>query len=157
MKTCLKDVAVSGITLLYQERLQKRAFDKITLIMDLPRDHKISYLRRILEKDDHFTFQVITETCISIAVILAYAHMGFDGVVNVYPLTCMPGMATSAVIRPVMNDKGLPYLDTAYDGTLQPGREALIRTFVYQAEQHSRQKGRFPGSEIIDTYVPDPV
>jgi hypothetical protein len=49
-------------------------------------------------------------------------------------------MATSAIIKPVMNERGIPYLDTPYDGTLQPGRDAAIRTFVYQAEQHFRRK-----------------
>jgi predicted nucleotide-binding protein (sugar kinase/HSP70/actin superfamily) len=95
-----------------------------------------------------------TETCISVAAILEYARMGFNGVVNVYPLSCMPGMATSAVVRPVMNESRIPYLDTPYDGTSQPGREAAIRTFAYQAEQHFRQKGRVGESVKNGNCVP---
>lgn len=136
----LQKILAFGATLMYQESLQKKAFNKITPILNISPDHKMSHLRRVAEKDDTFTFQVGTETCISIAAILEYVKMGFDGVVNVYPLTCMPGMATSAIIKPLMNDRGIPYIDTPYDGTLQPGREAATRTFVYQAEQHFRRK-----------------
>jgi predicted nucleotide-binding protein (sugar kinase/HSP70/actin superfamily) len=71
-----------------------------------------------------------------------YVHEGYNGVVNVYPFTCMPGTATSAIVRPIMNRKKVPYLDTPYDDTFQPGREAAIRTFMYQAKQHYERNGR---------------
>jgi predicted nucleotide-binding protein (sugar kinase/HSP70/actin superfamily) len=138
----LKNIAGFGGTLLYQQFRQKQAYRRVGTLIDLAKDHKISHLRDILEKDDSFSFQVITETCISIAAILEYARMGCNGVVNVYPFTCMPGMTTSAIAKPIMIRQGVPYLDTPYDGTTQPGSEATVRTFVYQAEQHLRQKGR---------------
>ena len=140
----LKNIAGFGATLLYQQFRQNQAYRRVAPFIDLAQDHKISHLRDILEKDDSFSFQVITETSISIAAILEYARMGCNGVVNVYPFTCMPGMTTSAIAKPIMNKQGVPYLDTPCDGTTQPGREAAVRTFVYQAEQHFRQKGRVP-------------
>jgi predicted nucleotide-binding protein (sugar kinase/HSP70/actin superfamily) len=142
MNNNIKDIANFGVNLLYQEYMQKQAYRRAVPFIDLAQDHKISHLRHILEKDDSFSFQVTTETCISIAAILEYARMGFNGVVNVYPFTCMPGMTTSAIVKPLMNQQGVPYLDTSYDGTWLPGREAAIRTFLYQAEQHLRQRGR---------------
>ena len=69
-----------------------------------------------------------------------------DGVVNAYPFACMPGMTTSAIVKPIMNERGIPYLDTPYDGTFQSGKDAAVRTFVHQAEQHFRQNGR--GAEV---------
>jgi predicted nucleotide-binding protein (sugar kinase/HSP70/actin superfamily) len=153
LPVCLKDIAGFGSTLLYQEFIQKNAYKKATKIIDLAQDHKISHLRSVLEKDDLYSFQLTTETCISLAAILEYARIGFNGVVNVYPLTCMPGMATSAIIRPVIKENRIPYLDTPYDGTFQPGMEAAVRTFVYQAEQDFHQRGR--GLESIKSgYYP---
>jgi predicted nucleotide-binding protein (sugar kinase/HSP70/actin superfamily) len=150
----LKNIAGFGGNLLYQEFRQKKAYDSIAPFIDLPRDHKISHLKHAVEKEDLYSFQLVTETCISVGAILEYARMGFNGVVNVYPLSCMPGMATSAVVRPVMNENRIPYLDTPYDGTSQPGREAAIRTFVYQADQHFRQNGRNAGSIKDGTCTP---
>jgi hypothetical protein len=36
----------------------------------------------------------------------------------------------------------VPYLDTPYDGSFQPGRETAIRTFMHQATQHFQRYGR---------------
>jgi predicted nucleotide-binding protein (sugar kinase/HSP70/actin superfamily) len=85
-----------------------------------------------------------TEACLSIAGIMEYVSGGCNGVANVYPFTCMPSTITSSVIRPVINRKRIPFLDAPYDGTSQPGREAAIRTFMYQAHQHFKRHGRTP-------------
>jgi predicted nucleotide-binding protein (sugar kinase/HSP70/actin superfamily) len=79
---------------------------------------------------------------VSIPSILHCAADGYHGVVNVYPFTCMPSTTTSAVVRPLMNEWRFPFLDTPYDGSCQPGREAAIRTFMYQAQQHMERNGR---------------
>ena len=96
----------------------------------------------ILKQDDLYSFDVGTEACLSIAGIIAYAKHGFNGVVNVYPFTCMPSTATSAVTKPIMSESRVPYLDAPYDSSIQPGREATIRTFMYQANQHMKRHGR---------------
>ena len=83
-----------------------------------------------------------TEACLSIAGIVEYAREGYNGVVNVYPFTCMPSTITSAIVKPLMNRLRIPYLDTPYDSSIQPGREAAIRTFMYQAHQHFKRHGR---------------
>jgi hypothetical protein len=54
----------------------------------------------------------------------------------------MPGTITSAVIKPIMNRLEVPFLDAPYDDSYQPGREATIRTFMYQAQQHFKRNGR---------------
>jgi hypothetical protein len=49
-------------------------------------------------------------------------------------------MVASAVVKPLMTEWRIPYLDAPCDGTFQPGREAAVRTFMYQALQHAGQK-----------------
>ncbi len=128
--------------LFYQEMRQKQVYNRIMPLIDIAGDHKVSDLDRLIEKEELFNFEIGTEACLSIAGIMEYVHQGFNGVVNVYPFTCMPSTITSAVISPVMGRMGIPYIDTPYDSSLQPGREAAIRTFMYQAEQHMKRKGR---------------
>ncbi len=128
--------------LFYQETRQKKAYDRINSLLDIAGDHKVNHLEDILKEEDLFDFELGTEACLSIAGILEYAKEGFNGVVNVYPFTCMPSTTTSAIINPVMNKMGVPYLDTPYDSSFQPGREAAIRTFMYQAKQHLKRNGR---------------
>ncbi|MCX5879722.1 MAG: CoA activase, partial [Deltaproteobacteria bacterium] len=97
---------------------------------------------RTLDASEVFSFDVSTEACLSIAGIIHCAREGYNGVVNVYPFTCMPSITTSAIVRPLMNERQFPYLDTSYDGSFQPNREASLRTFMYQAQQHFMQHGR---------------
>jgi predicted nucleotide-binding protein (sugar kinase/HSP70/actin superfamily) len=141
-KTYLKEMIKHGGELWYQQRKQDQVYDRAKKVMPLAGDHRVGHLEKILEEDDLFSFEVGTETCLSIPGILAYAKEGYNGVVNVYPFTCMPSTITSAIVRPIMNRMKVPYLDSAYDGTFQPGREAAIRTFMYQAKQHFERNGR---------------
>ena len=42
-------------------------------------------LEKLLKKEDIFTFDVTTETCLSVAAILQFVNDGTNGVINVYP------------------------------------------------------------------------
>ncbi len=138
----LKEALRFRAQLFYQEMRQKQAYDRINPLLDIEGDHRVSHLDDVLRQEDLFSFDVGTEACLSIAGILEYVREGFNGIVNVYPFTCMPSTTTSAVINPVMNKMGIPYLDTPYDSSFQPGREAALRTFMYQAEEHMKRHGR---------------
>ncbi len=131
-----------GGDLYYQEFRQKKVYDRIRPIMNLAQDHKVAHLEDILKEKDLFHFDVGTEACLSIAGLIQYADDGYNGLVNVYPFTCMPSTITSAIAKPLMNRQGIPYIDTPYDSSTPPGREAAIRTFMYQAHQHFKQNGR---------------
>jgi predicted nucleotide-binding protein (sugar kinase/HSP70/actin superfamily) len=144
MREHLKEILKYGGDLYYQELRQKQVYKRVRSLIDLAKDHKVGHLEDILKEEDMYTFDAGTEACLSIAGIMAYAREGYNGVVNVYPFTCMPSTTTSAIIRPVMNTLGMPYLDTPYDSSFQPGREAAIRTFMYQAHQHFKRHPRKP-------------
>jgi predicted nucleotide-binding protein (sugar kinase/HSP70/actin superfamily) len=126
----------------YQEFKQRQIYNRVNSCVDLAGDHNVSHLEHVLMQGDLFTFDISTEACLSIASILEYARGGYNGVVNVYPFTCMPSTTTTAVIKPLMSRLKIPYLDSAYDSSIQPGREAAIRTFMYQAHQHHKRYGR---------------
>ncbi|MCD6306244.1 MAG: CoA activase [Deltaproteobacteria bacterium] len=142
MKEILREIAGYAGDFYYQKFRQKKTYKHIASLIDLPEDHDIGHLEAILKEKDLFSFEVGTEACLSISGIVSYAREGYNGVVNVYPFTCMPSTITSAIVKPIMNDLGVPYLDTPYDSSVQPGREAAIRTFMYQAEQHFKRHGR---------------
>jgi predicted nucleotide-binding protein (sugar kinase/HSP70/actin superfamily) len=138
----LKKVFSLGVELFYQERRQRQIYERVRSLIDLADDHKVGQLEKVLEEKDLFSFDVGTEACLSIAGIVEHARHGYNGVVNVYPFTCMPSTVTSSIVRPLMNELGVPYLDSPYDSSSQPGREAAIRTFMYQVRQHFERHGR---------------
>jgi predicted nucleotide-binding protein (sugar kinase/HSP70/actin superfamily) len=142
VKEHLKKAVNFAAELFYQQSKQRQVYKSVRSIIDLAEDHQVAHLEKILKEQDLFSFDVGTEACLSIPGIIEYAMEGYNGVVNVYPFTCMPSTLTSAIVRPLMNKLRIPYLDTPYDSSFQPGREAAIRTFMYQAQQHFNRNGR---------------
>jgi predicted nucleotide-binding protein (sugar kinase/HSP70/actin superfamily) len=142
MKAEIKKIARYWTELSYQQYRQKQVYRRVKAIMDLAGDHKVHHLEKTLKQRDLLSFDVGTEACLSIPGIVEYVKEGFNGVVNVYPFTCMPSTITSAIVKPLMDTFGTPYLDSPYDSGFQPGREAAIRTFMYQAYQHFKRNGK---------------
>ena len=131
-----------NLTLFHQYNQQRKAYGMVRNYIDIEEDHKIGHLEKVLKKNNTFSFEVGTEACLSISAALEYAHMGYNGVVNIFPFTCMPSNLTSAITKPLMAKLNIPYIDVSYDGSFQPGREAALRTFMYQAHQHQKAHGR---------------
>ncbi len=104
--------------------------------LDIQADHDIGCIERKLDRGGIFSFDVGTEACLSIGGALIHAEEGFNGIVNVFPFTCMPSTICSAVVKPILHRLKVPYLDAPYDEATQPNREAVLRTFLYQAKQH---------------------
>lgn len=138
----LRSMAAFGGDMVYQYLRQDQIYRRVLSHIDLAEDHRIAHLEDVLKKKDLFHFDVGTEACLSIAGIMEYVGEGYNGIVNVYPFACMPSTIASAVVKPIMQKKGIPYIDTPYDASVQPGREGALRTFMYQATQHRSRQGR---------------
>ena len=138
----LKSIFDFGKDFYYQQYRQTRSYKRLRSSIDIAEDHKVAHLEKILLREDVFSFDVGTEACLSISGMMAYAGQGLNGVVNVYPFTCMPGTVTSSIAKPLMNRYRVPYFDTPCDVGLQPGREGAVRTFMYQVYQHFKRNGR---------------
>jgi hypothetical protein len=108
--------------------------------LDIAADHAVHAVERRLDGERHFSFDVGTESTLSIGGALEYVAHGCDGIVNVYPFTCMPGTMATAVLAPLLAKMQVPYLEVACDGTRRPSRETHIRTFVWQALQRREHR-----------------
>ena len=87
IKHHLQNILRFGTDLFYQELRQRKFYNRATRLLDFEHDHKISRLEKRLQQEDIFSFDVTTETCVSIAAILQFVREGYNGVVNVYPFT----------------------------------------------------------------------
>jgi len=131
-----------NLNLFYQYMQQRKVYSLVQNHIDIEEDHKIGHLEKVLKKNNTFSFEVGTEACLSISSALEHAHKGYNGIVNIFPFTCMPSNLTSSIAKPLMAKLDIPYMDVSYDGSFQPGREAALRTFMYQACQHFKTHGR---------------
>lgn len=126
--------------LTYQYFRMDQVYRRVRKHLPIRKDHRISHIERQLDNDRLFSFHVGTESGLSIGGALEYCLHGYDGIVNVFPFTCMPSTMCSAILKPILDRMKVPYIDAAYDGTYQPNLEAIIRTFMYQASQHQQNR-----------------
>jgi predicted nucleotide-binding protein (sugar kinase/HSP70/actin superfamily) len=131
-----------SLTLFYQYMQQRKVYQMVRQHIDIEEDHKIGHLEKVLRRNNTFSFEVGTEACLSISSALELAHRGYNGIVNIFPFTCMPSNLTASIAKPLMAKLNIPYIDISCDGSFQPGREAALRTFMYQAYQHFKTHGR---------------
>ena len=137
----------SQIEKYYQLGRQRQVYSRALKYLDIHKDHRIAALEKRLDRDRLFSFDIGTESALSIGAAMEQLHEGYNGVVNVFPFTCMPSAVCTAVLKPLLNKMRMPYIDAPYDGAIQPNREIALRTFVYQAKQHleSRTSGKRNG------------
>jgi len=124
----------------YLQRKQTKIYDAVRSHLDIQADAPIGEIERHLSNDRFFTFDIGTETAMSIGGALEFVHEGFNGVVNVFPFTCLPGGMASAVLNPLLGSMKVPYMESSYDGTIQSNREIAFSTFVHQARQHMQRQ-----------------
>lgn len=111
--------------------------------LDIAADHAVHAVERQLDGERHFSFDIGTESTLSIGGALEYIAHGCDGIVNVYPFACMPSTVATAVLGPLLAKMRVPYLEVPCDGTHRASRETQIRTFVWQAAQRREHPGGF--------------
>ncbi|ROQ92133.1 putative nucleotide-binding protein (sugar kinase/HSP70/actin superfamily) [Desulfosoma caldarium] len=124
----------------YQSWRQHQVYGRVLRHLDIQPDHSVRHIEHFLDHDRHFSFDIGTEAALSIGGALAYIHEGFDGIVNVFPFSCMPSTVCSAVLKPLLLERRIPYVDAPYDGTSQPNRDVILKTFLYQAQQHQKAR-----------------
>ncbi|HYE84437.1 MAG TPA: CoA protein activase [Clostridia bacterium] len=70
-----------------------------------------------------------TQQCIGHAV--HYAKLGYDGLVQIYPMTCMPEIVSRAILPQVEKDYGIPILYLIVDEqTGEAGYQTRLEAFV---------------------------
>lgn len=143
VREILPKLASTQIEKYYQLYRQHKGYSRALKHLDIQKDHRIGTLEKRLDGNHLYNFDVGTEAGLSIGAALEQVHEGFDGVVNVFPFTCMPSAICTAVLKPLLNRMRMPYLDAPYDGAIQPNREIALRTFMYQAAQ--RRESRIAG------------
>lgn len=74
------------------------------------------------------------EAVLTIGKAVDYLNKGVSGILNVMPLSCMPGTISSAVLKRVREKHGdVPLLTIAYDGQKDSQVMTRIEAFMHQA------------------------
>ncbi|MFO8033598.1 MAG: CoA activase, partial [Candidatus Bipolaricaulota bacterium] len=83
------------------------------------------------------------EPVLTVGKAIDYAKVGFDGIINVMPFSCMPGTMVSSVSPQVKHEHGIPWLNLTFDGQEQSHLRTRLEAFVHQAQLH-QPRGQSP-------------
>ncbi|MGE5485224.1 MAG: CoA protein activase [Ignavibacteriales bacterium] len=79
----------------------------------------------------------------SVGGTTTYARMGFDGVIQVMPFTCMPEIVAESVLRDVARDMDIPVLTVSLDEhTGEAGLQTRLEAFVDLLSRKRASRGR---------------
>jgi predicted CoA-substrate-specific enzyme activase len=84
----------------------------------------------------YLTPAVEGEAILSMGRVVEYAEHGFDGIVNIIPFGCMPGVIVSLLLHQFRKDYGLPVLNVVVEGTKDPSESIRFEAFLQQAREH---------------------
>jgi len=83
----------------------------------------------------------------SVGGAATYARMGFDGVIQIMPFTCMPEIVAESVLRNVTRDLDVPVLTVSLDEhTGEAGLQTRLEAFVDLLSRKRALHGRGVGS-----------
>ncbi|HHY25613.1 MAG TPA: CoA protein activase [Desulfitobacterium dehalogenans] len=96
---------------------------------------------------NHFVGGHAQET---IGAAIQFAQEGYEGIVQLLPLGCMPEIVASSILPKIQEDYGIPIMTLTVDEhTGKAGVQTRIEAFVDLLER-SRQKGRVNREGVLD-------
>ena len=83
------------------------------------------------------------EAILSIGKSIDYYHRGAAGIVNTFPLNCMPGTIVTSISKKIQDDCDKPpWLNLAYEGLEDKNEEIRLEAFILQARQFDENRER---------------
>ncbi|WP_457573663.1 acyl-CoA dehydratase activase [Desulfolithobacter sp.] len=106
------------------------------MVFDLP-GGKEQKIRKILSRAKPFiSLEYEGEAILGAGNTVDYIENNVHGIINVMPLSCMPGTITNALVTKIRKKLGpKPFLVLACDGQQETGRLLRLEAFVQQARQ----------------------
>ncbi|MFQ6049000.1 MAG: CoA activase, partial [Phycisphaerae bacterium] len=124
-----------------EQRLARPLERLVGPLVEPPIEHVLMLARPYI----HDSFE--GEAVLSVGKTVEFCHLGFDGVVNVMPFTCMPSTIVSGLMKKLSEDLGgMPTLSISYDGQQDPTLQTRLEAFVEQSRVYRRlRRGKASG------------
>lgn len=82
-----------------------------------------------------------SEALLSMGTAIDFAKRGYDGILNIMPFSCMPGIITAGMAPRLRADlDNIPWLDISYDSQGGTNLKTRLEAFMYQSTQFQRRK-----------------
>ena len=101
------------------------------------------FSKRKIEKQakDYLSFNVGGHGLESVAEMINYGKNGFDGVIHLFPFSCMPEVTVRPILEKIRQDKNIPLLSLSLDEQSgQAGLRTRLEAFVDLIKAHKSKK-----------------
>jgi predicted nucleotide-binding protein (sugar kinase/HSP70/actin superfamily) len=124
---------------LYQAWCERRLLRIVAPLLRRPDEESIYKLIRAIRP--YYDARLGTEAVLSLGRGIEYAKAGVDGIVNVLPFSCMPGVIVTGIAPRMRKDLDyVPWLDIPYDAQKGTNIRTRLEAFVHQVQQYQRRK-----------------
>ncbi len=121
----LNGLASRGLSVLKNEFMKRDEHHWSLMAGPYLADRREPSMAEVLaEGKKHLPLNFEGEAVITIGRAVMYARQGADMVVNAAPFGCMPGTLTTAILRKLQDELGIPVVGMFYDGT--PGLNRML-------------------------------
>jgi predicted nucleotide-binding protein (sugar kinase/HSP70/actin superfamily) len=133
------------LTDLYQT-WQEHALHRIVApLLRRPDEEPIHKLIRSIRP--YYDARLGTEAVLSIGRAIEYARAGIDGILNVLPFSCMPGVIVTGIAPRLRRDLDhIPWLDIPYDAQKATNIRTRLEASMHQVTQFQRRRAG-PGDD----------
>ena len=85
-----------------------------------------------------------TEAVLTMGKSIDFAQMGFSGILNPMPFSCMPGIVAAGMAPRIRSDlSNIPWLDVIFDAQGGTHFNTRLEAFMYQTTQYYRRDVQF--------------
>jgi predicted nucleotide-binding protein (sugar kinase/HSP70/actin superfamily) len=139
MRRAWKDLIKAHLTDWFQGRDERAFLSTFNGTLRSLHEPAIKRTLRTARPYIHHSFE--GEAVLSVGKAIDYVRRGVSGIVNVMPLSCMPGTIASAVLKRVREEHGnIPLLNIAYEGQKDSQTLTRLEAFMHQAGEYREGK-----------------
>jgi predicted nucleotide-binding protein (sugar kinase/HSP70/actin superfamily) len=132
------------VTDLYQAWREHRLHHIVAPLLRRPDEQPIYKLIRAIRP--YYDARLGTEAVLSIGRAIEYARAGIDGILNVLPFSCMPGVIVTGIAPRLRKDLDyIPWLDIPYDAQKATNIRTRLEAFMHQVQQFQRREAPSAG------------
>lgn len=118
---------------------ERRLVKPVEHLLSIPREMPVARLMDHIRP--YYSPALNSEALLSLGKAVDFAGHGLDGIVNIMPFSCMPGLITAGMAPRVRADLGnIPWLDVMCDVQGATNTRTRLEAFMYQAVQFQRRR-----------------
>jgi predicted nucleotide-binding protein (sugar kinase/HSP70/actin superfamily) len=134
-----RDVLRASVVDAWQHHWERKLHRPVAHLLRRPDEAPVPELAKAI--GPYYDAALGTEAVLSMGRAIEYAHGGADGIINVLPFSCMPGVIVTGMAPRLRRDlDNIPWLDIPYDAQKETNIRTRLEAFMHQVVGFHRRR-----------------